>query len=183
MAPPPADFTSKDDACCGGDTGPGDFYYRILRGWPGTGMENFGDRLSVDDIWRLVLFIKTIPNGTLKSGVVPEPKDYITWQPSKELLAWLATTQKPTDNVTFDKKAVTDPFMQEAMRVFPGLSPGDRFFINGTTETLSLEAARNAIRTIYEDLLNRAWSEAEARGEKLPPVSQKNILPEVPGQQ
>ena len=34
--PPPADFTDKDDACCGGDTGPGDFYYRILRGWPGT---------------------------------------------------------------------------------------------------------------------------------------------------
>ena len=33
---------------------PGDFYYRILRGWPGTGMENFGDRLSVDDIWRVV---------------------------------------------------------------------------------------------------------------------------------
>ena len=27
----------KDDACCGGDTGPGDFYYRILRGWPGNG--------------------------------------------------------------------------------------------------------------------------------------------------
>ena len=37
MSPPPADFTDKDDACCGGDTGPGDFYYRILRGWPGTG--------------------------------------------------------------------------------------------------------------------------------------------------
>ena len=66
MAPPPADFTDKDDACCGGDTGPGDFYYRILRGWPGTGMENFGDRLSVDDIWRVVLFIKTIPNHTLE---------------------------------------------------------------------------------------------------------------------
>src|SRR5213075_1487017 len=66
-----------------------DFYYRILRGWPGTGMENFGERLSVDDIWRVVLFVKTIPNGTLKKSVVPEPKDYITWQPSKELIAWL----------------------------------------------------------------------------------------------
>jgi cytochrome c oxidase cbb3-type subunit II len=183
LSPPPADFTDKDDACCGGDTGPGDFYYRILRGWPGTGMENFGDRLSVDDIWRVVLFIKTIPNHTLDSGVVPEPKDYITWQPSAELLDWLKTTQKPTDNASFDKKAVTDPFMQEAMRVFPGLAPGDSFFINGTTETLSLDAARNAIRTIYEDLLNRAWNEAKARGEKLPPVSQKNIPPEVPGQQ
>ena len=183
MAPPPADFTSADDACCGGDTGPGDFYYRILRGWPGTAMENFGERLSVDDIWRVVLFVKTIPNGTLKKDVVPEPKDYITWQPSKELIAWLATTQKPTGNADFDKKAVTDPFMQEAMRVFPGLAPTDHFFINGTKETLSLTDARNAIRTIYRDLLNRAWAEAKARGEKLPPLWQKNILPQVPGQQ
>ena len=183
MAPPPADVTSADDACCGGDTGPGDFYYRILRGWPGTGMENFGERLSVDDIWRVVLFVKTIPNGTLKKDVVPEPKDYITWQPSKELLAWLQTNQKLTGNASFDKKAVNDPFMQEAMRVFPGLAPGDHFFINGTKETLSLTAARNAIRTIYEDLLNRAWAEAKARGEKLPPLWQKNILPTVPGQQ
>jgi mono/diheme cytochrome c family protein len=183
MAPPPADFTSADDACCGGDTGPGDFYYRILRGWTGTGMENFGERLSVDDIWRVVLFVKTIPNGTLKKNVVPEPKDYITWQPSKELIAWLQTSQKLTGNADFNKKAVTDPFMQEAMRVFPGLAPADSFFINGTTETLSLDAARNAIRAIYNDLLNRAWAEAKARGEKLPPLYQKNILPTVPGQQ
>src|SRR5207247_5871600 len=180
MAPPPADFTDKDDACCGGDTGPGDFYYRILRGWPGTAMENFGERLSVDDIWRVVLFVKTIPNHTLKPDVVPEPKDYITWQPSKELIAWLASRQKLTANASFDPKAVQDPFMQEAMRAFPGLAPGDSFFINGTKETLSLRAARNAIRSIYFDLLNRAWAEAEARGETLPPVAQKYIPPEVP---
>src|SRR5437763_1374695 len=93
MSPPPADFTSADDACCGGDTGPGDFYYRILHGWPGTAMENFGERLSVDDIWRVVLFVKTIPNHTLRPDVVPEPKDYIVWQPSKELLAWTKSHQ------------------------------------------------------------------------------------------
>src|SRR5207247_9208004 len=75
MSPPPADFTDSDDACCGGDTGPGDFYYRILRGWPGTAMENFGDRLSVDDIWRVVLFLKTIPNHTLDKYHVPPPAD------------------------------------------------------------------------------------------------------------
>jgi hypothetical protein len=69
------------------------------------------------------------------------------------------------------------------MRVYPGLSPGDSFYVNGTTETLSLQAARNGIRSIYRDLLNRAWSEAKARGEKLPPEWQKLIPPEVPGQQ
>ena len=183
MAPAPADFTSADDACCGGDTGPGDFYYRILRGWPGTGMENFGDRLSVDDIWRVVLFVKTIPNHTLRKGVVPEPKDFIVWQPSKELLAWVKSQQQLANNAAFDKKQVTDPFMQEAMRLFPGLSPGDHFFLNGTTETLSLDAAAAAIKTIYTDLLDRAWAEAKARGEKLPPEAQKAIPPEVPGQQ
>ena len=71
LSPAPADFTSADDACCGGDTGPGDFYYRILRGWPGTAMENFGDRLSVNDIWRVVLFIKTIPNKTCARTTFP----------------------------------------------------------------------------------------------------------------
>ena len=35
-------------------------------------MENFGDRLSVNDIWRVVLFIKTIPNGTLDAQ--PRPR-------------------------------------------------------------------------------------------------------------
>src|SRR2546425_12125598 len=183
LSPTPADFTSADDACCGGDTGPGDFYYRILRGWPGTAMENFGDRLSVNDIWRVVLFIKTIPNKTLKKNVVPEPKDYIAWQPSKELIAWLKSRQKLTDNASFAKKPVTDPFMQEAMRVIPGLSPADKFLLNDGKTSLSLADAAAGIKAIYQDLLDRAWNEARARGEKLPSEAQKAILPTVPGQQ
>ena len=101
LSPPPADFTDKDDACCGGDTGPGDFYYRILRGWTGTAMENFGDRLSVNDIWRVVLFLKTIPNDTLAPHRIPEPRDYIVWQPSAELLAWVKSQQPLTGNADF----------------------------------------------------------------------------------
>ena len=183
MSPPPADFTSADDACCGGDTGPGDFYYRILRGWTGTGMENFGERLAVDDIWRVVLFVKTIPNGTLKPNVVPEPKDYIVWQPSKELLAWLASRQKLDQNPSFSKQPVTDPFMQEAIRVFAGLGPGDSFLINDGKTRLSLEDAAAQIKGIYTELLNEAWADAKARGDTLPSESQKFVLPEVPGQQ
>src|SRR4051795_6705494 len=149
LAPPPADFTSADDACCGGDTGPGDFYYRILRGWPGTAMENFGDRLSVNDIWRVVLFIKTIPNGTLAPNRIPEPKDYIVWQPSAELLAWVKSHQTLPGNASFEKKVVTDPFMQEAMRVFPGLAPNDQLTLNNQEHTpLSLEAASAGIKSI-----------------------------------
>jgi cbb3-type cytochrome oxidase cytochrome c subunit len=183
LSPAPADFTDKDDACCGGDTGPGDFYYRILRGWPGTAMENFGDRLSVNDIWRVVLFVKTIPNDTLRKNYVPQPSDYIPWQPSDELLAWVKSRQKLEDNIGFQKQQVTDPFMQEAMRVMPGLSTGDSFLINDGKTRLSLKDAAAGIKAIYDDLLNRAWEEARARGNKLPPESQKAIPPTVPGQQ
>jgi cytochrome c oxidase cbb3-type subunit II len=182
MSPSPADFTDKDDACCGGDTGPGDFYYRILRGWPGTAMENFGDRLSVDDIWRVVMFVKTIPNKTLKKNVVPTPADYIVWQPSDELIAWLKTRQKLTDNIAFTPET-TDPYVQEAMRVFPGLSQADSFKINDGKTQLSLRDAAAGIKKIYEQLLNTAWADAKARGDKLPPIEQKLLRPEVPGQQ
>src|SRR5436190_9805403 len=169
LSPPPADFTDKDDACCGGDTGPGDFYYRILRGWTGTGMENFGERLSVDDIWRVVLFVKTIPNGTLDKNRIPEPSDYIPWQPSKELLAWVKSHQKLQSNVSFDKKQSGDPFMQEAMRVFPGLNPSDSLVVNGLGTPLSLQDAANGIRAFYQQMLDRAWADAKRRGDKLPP--------------
>ncbi|TML46026.1 MAG: hypothetical protein E6G19_02550 [Actinobacteria bacterium] len=147
-------------------------------------MENFGERLSVDDIWRVVLFLKTIPNGTLKPYRSPEPKDYIVWQPSKELIAWTNSHQKLIGNVSFEKKASQDPYMQEAMRVFPGLAPSDHLTLNNQAHTrLSLQDAANGIKALYEDMLNRAWREAKARGEKLPPESQKAIPPTVSGQQ
>jgi cytochrome c oxidase cbb3-type subunit 2 len=183
LSPPPADFTDADDACCGGDTGPGDFYYRILHGWPGTAMENFGDRLSVDDIWRLSMFIKTIPNHTLDKNRIPEPKDYIVWQPPKDLVAWLKTKQPLTQNPSFVKKPVSDPYMEEALRVFPGLSPTDSYTINDGKTVLSLQNAAAGIRTIYNQLLDRAWVDAVDRGEKLPPLSQKAIAPTVPGEE
>ena len=183
MSPPPADFTDKDDACCGGDTGPGDFYYRILRGWTGTAMENFGDRLSVNDIWRVVLFVKTIPNGTLAEDRIPEPTDYITWQPSKELRAWVNSRQKLERNASFIARQSQDPFVEETRRVFPGLSPGDRLVVKGLGTPLSLQDAAAGIRSLYQRLLDRAWADAKRRGAKLPPVSQKNIPPHVEGQQ
>jgi hypothetical protein len=128
--------------------------------------------------------VKTIPNHTLAPGRVPEPKDYIVWQPSKELLAWVKSHQTLTNNISFNKKQVTDPFMQEAMRVFPGLSPDDKLVLNDKANTpLSLAAAAAGIKSIYQDMLDRAWRDAVNRGETLPPLDQKAIPPEVPGQQ
>ena len=183
LSPTPLPFDDADDQCCGGDTGPGDFYFRVLRGWSGTAMENFGDRLSVNDIWRVILFVKTIPNGTLKKHRVPTPKDYITWSPSKELLAWVKTRQQIAKNASFNKHQLANPFVKEARQVFPGLAPGDKIVVNGLETPLDLAHAAAGIRTIYQDLLNRAWADARARGEKLPPASQKTIPPTVPGEQ
>ena len=146
-------------------------------------MENFGDRLSVNDIWRVVLFVKTIPNGTLADDRIPEPKDYITWQPSKELRAWVNSRQKLERNASFIARQSQDPFVEETRRVFPGLSPGDRLVVKGLGTPLSLQDAAAGIQSLYQRLLDRAWADAKRRGAKLPPVSQKNIPPHVEGQQ
>jgi hypothetical protein len=73
--------------------------------------------------------------------------------------------------------------MQEAMRVFPGLNSTDRLVVNGTNTPLNLPGAAAGIKAIYQRMLDRAWADARRRGDKLPPLSQKNIPPTVPGQQ
>ena len=183
LSPPPADFTDKDDACCGGDTGPGDFYYRILRGWPGTAMENFGDRLSVNDIWRVVLFVKTIPNGTLEPEGVPEPRDYIAWQPSDELLAWLQSQQKLDGQRLLHASRRYRSVHAGGDARLPGPRAGRLASSSTARRTpLSLQDARRRHQDDLQQLLDQAWADAEARGEKLPPESQKAIPPTVPGQ-
>jgi hypothetical protein len=146
-------------------------------------MENFGERLSVDDIWRVVLFVKTIPNHTLRKGVIPEPRDYIAWSPSKELLAWVKSKQRLDRNIAFAKKQSSDPFIEEARRVFPGLGPADQIVVKGLGTDLTLRDAANGIRALYGGMLNSAWADARRRGDKLPAISQKAIPPTVPGQQ
>jgi hypothetical protein len=69
------------------------------------------------------------------------------------------------------------------MRVFPGLAPGDSFLINDGSTRLSLQDAASGIRSIYQRLLDQGWTDAKARGEKLPSEAQKAIPPTVPGQQ
>lgn len=87
MNPTPAAFNVADDQQHGSDTSPGAYYWRILRGVPGSTMENFGTRLSVDDIWKVVLFLKTIPNGGL-TAEVPTPDMYIQWEGYPSLFEW-----------------------------------------------------------------------------------------------
>ena len=67
--------------------------------------------------------------------------------------------------------------------MFPGLSPSDSFMLNDRKTPLSLQDAAAGIKALYEQMLNQAWNDAQARGEKLPPISQKDIPPTVPGEQ
>ena len=164
--------------------GPGDFYYRILRGWPGTGMENFGDRLSVDDIWRVVLFVKTIPNHTLKKERHPRAEG-LHRLAALEGAAGLAEDAPEARRTTrrFDKKEVTDPFMQEAMRVFPGLAP-----VTSSSSTTARRRSRSRTRRRASRRSTRTCSTARGPRRKhaatsCRPPSQKDIPPTVPGQQ
>jgi hypothetical protein len=95
----------------------------------------------------------------------------------------LKSRQQLQNNAAFSKRQQTDPFMQEASRVFGGLNPADRIVVNGLGTPLSLPDAAAGIKALYEQMLNRAWADAKRRGDKLPPISQKDIPPEVEGQQ
>ena len=178
MSPPPADFTDKDDQCCGADTSPGDFYYRVLRGFPGTAMENFGTRLSVDDIWRVVMFAKTIPNGTLKSGRVPTPQDYIQWTPQDDLKAYVKAHPDREMAPFTERPAAHRPVHGRGRAHVPRAWPPATPSSCRTSAASTSSALPAGIRRIYFNLLNKAWADAKARGETLPPESQKNVLPD-----
>ena len=46
----------------------GELYDAILRGVEGTAMPPWGDMLTVNDIWDVTNFIRTIPNGGLQKN-------------------------------------------------------------------------------------------------------------------
>ncbi|MHB8842319.1 MAG: c-type cytochrome, partial [Candidatus Aquicultor sp.] len=178
MSPTPINFTDHGDAADGNDTSPGDYYYRILRGIPGSAMENFGTRLRVDDIWKVVLFVKTIPNGGLSPDEVPTPDKYIQWKPPAGLMSYVS--KHPIDaNADFKGENDTkDPFMLEAMRVLRGLNKGDQFDAPGFG-MVSLQSARDQIKSIYEGYLDEGWADLKKRPGEKPPKNQRDGDPEL----
>jgi cytochrome c oxidase cbb3-type subunit 2 len=206
MSPMPIHFVSPGDAIGGNDTSPGDYYYRVLRGINGTAMENFGTRLRVDDIWRVVMFLKTIPNGGLDANKLPTPDLYIQWEPNATVLQYISkhpilqnkdyqefnaasnaasasvagtSTPPPPPGAELTAQTTKDPFTLEARRDLAGLNDSDHFVLPGYGP-VSLAAASADIKAIYEDLLNKGWSDYMARGgTPVPPASQKDSLPDV----
>ncbi len=78
-------FTNADNMAHGLSTSPGSLYEHILYGIKGTAMQPFGQDLTVQNIWDVVNFLYTIPNGGLTAPGGPTMSMYIQWSPSREL--------------------------------------------------------------------------------------------------
>lgn len=171
LKPTPFDFTDTSMTGIKGPfAGDGFFYHRILTAGPGTAMENFGTRLSVEDIWRVVLFLRTIQNGSLKDqGTVPTVDMYQPWTPPPPLLKYIENHPIPA-TPTLDK-ATADPFMSAAQWLAPGMAPDDEIMVGGKLP-MTLDRLAGLIRSQYMDNLSMAYDEAKGRGESLPPKDQ-----------
>ena len=166
LAVKPFDFTQTNLPYDSG-TSSGMMYHRILTAGPGTAMENFGTRLSVADIWRTVMFLRTIPNGGLRE-TLPTVAMYERWNPPPSALRYIA--ENPIEEMYSGLSATDDPFMQAARWVAPGMADNDLIYVGGQLP-MTLERLAGLIRSNYDKAVMTAYSDAQARGEDLPPLA------------
>ncbi len=62
MKPDPGNFQRPELHLAGSD---GQFYHYLLFGLPGSSMPAWGDYLTVNDIWDVINFLRTVPKGGL----------------------------------------------------------------------------------------------------------------------
>ncbi|MEA2622313.1 MAG: cytochrome c oxidase cbb3-type subunit [Chloroflexota bacterium] len=159
----PTMFTSPTDS-------DGQRYHRILTGGRGSAMEDFGTRLSVEDIWRVIHFLRTIPNGGFQEPLTTTGT-YEAWAAPKELLSYVdAHPIAALQPVIAD---ITDPFMAATRWLLGGMGPDDTIYVGGKLP-ISLDRVAALIRERYVRDMEQRYSEAAARGETLP--SKESIL-------
>lgn len=159
----PKPFNFKSEEMNGPGASDGQMYHRILTAGPGTAMENFGTRLSVEDIWRVVLFLRTIPNGGLEEDI-PTPDMWEVWTPPEPMLNYVENHPMTADTGPRD---VGDPFMQAARWIAPGMAPDDMILVGGKLP-MTLDRLAQAIESRYMSMLDTAYQDALDRGEELP---------------
>lgn len=165
LVPPPFDFTSSD--INGPGASDGQLYHRILTAGPGTAMENFGTRLSVEDTWRVVLFLRTIKNGGLEQPL-PTVDMYKPWTPPPPMLAYIENHPiESRDPGPGYQEGTYDPFFEAARWISPGMAKDDMILIGGKLP-MTLDTLAGLVRSTYMDMLNTAYSDASGRGEVLP---------------
>ncbi len=152
-------------------TSDGMLYHRILTAGKGTAMENFGTRLSVEDTWRIVLFLRTIQNGSLDEKTsVPTVGMWEQWTPPADLLTYVDAHPIQAGPGVIDQ-AQSDPFAAAAHWLAPGLAEGDVVLVGGKLP-MSPFLLRNLIHDEYMKAVQNAFQEAKARGNKLPSESE-----------
>lgn len=168
LLPNPFNFA---DTTAMGAMGPfasdGMYYYRILTGGKGTAMENFGTRLSVEDIWRVVLFVRTIQNGSLQEPVtLPQESMWVQWTPPPPLQMYIKDHPiEQAAGVIADTN--TDPFHAAAHWIAPGLSPGDTVLVGGKLP-VDQATLTTLVKNTYFQMVQQDYNAAVSRHENLP---------------
>lgn len=169
LDPSPDDFSGQDMFTSPTDSD-GERYHRILTGGRGSAMENFGTRLSVDDVWRLVLFLRTIPNGGFEQPVTTVDR-YKPWTAPPELLAYIKTHPIEDPKLAPVNVENDGPFMSAARWIFGGLAPGDQILVGGKMP-VTLDDVASLIKASYIQMVTTDYNDAKARNETLPPESE-----------
>jgi cytochrome c oxidase cbb3-type subunit II len=159
----PGMFTSPTDS-------DGQRYHRILTGGRGSAMEDFGTRLSVEDIWRVIHFLRTIPNGGFQQPVTTADK-YTPWTAPKELLSYV--DKHPIAELQTVIAETADPFTAAARWLLGGMGPKDTIYLGGKLP-ITLDRVAALIKDQYTSDIEQRYDEAAARGETLP--SKESIL-------
>lgn len=169
LSPPPFDFTA-DSQYSSPFTSDGDLYHRILTAGPGTAMENFGTRLSVENIWRIVLFLRTIPNGSLATvDTVPTMEMFKPWSAPDGLLKYIDNHPIKDSQAMYDP--ASNPFATAATWLAPGLAPGDTVMIGGKLP-MDLDHLETLIKNYYFSELDKAYNDTLNRGTAMPSKDQ-----------
>lgn len=162
----PFDFTSEE--MDGTGASPGQMYHRILTAGPGTAMETFGQRLSVEDIWRVVMFLRTIRDGGLRE-TLPTVEMYEEWTPPPPILAYLEDNPVSEREAGPSHEVAASPFESAARWLAPGMDADDEILVGGKLP-MTLERLASIIEDDWRSMLTGAYDDAEARGEPLPPL-------------
>lgn len=163
---PPFDFTAGN-LSKSPPSSTGMYYYRILTGGKGTAMENFGTRLSVEDTWRVAMFLRTIHKGSLETpGTVPTKAMFEPWMPPKPLLDYV-DSHPVRDELADAGNTDETAFMHAARWIEPGMTSQDTIYIGGKLP-MTLDRLSALVRDTYFDTVRVDYQEAMARGEDVP---------------
>lgn len=166
LAPKPFNFADAEEMN-GTGASSGQMYHRILTAGPGTAMESFGTRLSVSDIWRVTMFLRTIPNGGLQEPL-PTVEMYDDWRPPDSMLRYIEDNPVSEQSAGLQQEPAQTQFQSGARWLAPGMDNDDEILVGGKLP-MTLERLGAEIERTYFTKLEDIYTDAQSRGDRLPP--------------